>query len=99
MNGAARNRTLKLGEATMTNTELKKMFIHEALRPEQVELLKEFGKMFLNLAGCIVVNATECPETTIGLRKLQEVQQFLFLAVLKSEIVPEQATEVREQNG
>jgi hypothetical protein len=87
------------GRGTMTKTELTRMFIHEALRPEQIDLLKEFGQMFLNLAGCIVVNTTECAETTIALRKLQESQQYLYLAVLKTEIAPEQANEVRNQNG
>jgi len=80
----------------MTKTELKKMFIHEALRPEQVELLQEFGRMFLNLAGCIVVNTTECEETAIALRKLQECQQYVYLAVTKTEVAPEQATEINK---
>ena len=80
----------------MTKTELRKMFVHEALRPEQIDLLKEFGQMFLNLAGCIVANTTECAETTIALRKLQECQQTLYLAVLKTEVAPEQATEINK---
>lgn len=80
----------------MTKTELKKMFVHEALRAEQIELLKEFGQMFLNIAGRVVVYTTECPETTIALRKLQESQQALYLAVLKTEVAPEQATEIQQ---
>ena len=80
----------------MTKTELKKMFIHEALRQEQIDLLKEFGQMFVNLAGCIVVNTTECQETTIALRKLQECQQAVYLAVTKTEVTPEQATEINK---
>lgn len=83
----------------MTKTELKKMFIHEALRQEQVDLLKEFGKMFLNLAGCIVVNTTDCPETTIALRKLQESQQYVHLSVLKTDVAPEQQNDIEQHNG
>lgn len=83
----------------MTKAELIGMFLHEPLSPEQVELLKEFGQMFLNLAGCVIANITECEETTIALRKLQESQQFLYLAVLRTEVSPEQANEVREQNS
>lgn len=80
----------------MNKSELKRMFIHESLRPEQIDLLKEFGRMFLNLAGCIVANTTECAETTIALCKLQEGQQYLYLAVLKSEIAPGQTAELRQ---
>jgi hypothetical protein len=94
MLGAVADGTLELCEATMTKTELKKMFIHEALRPEQIDLLKELGQMFHKLAGAICVNAAECAETTIALRKLQECQQYVYLSVLKSEIAPEQAKEV-----
>jgi hypothetical protein len=83
----------------MKRDELKKMFIHETLRPEQVELLKEFGQMFLKLAGCIVANTTECQETMIALRKLQESQQYLYLAVLQTEVEQEQALEIAQQNG
>jgi len=80
----------------MTKTELKKMFIREALRQEQIDVLKEFGQMFLNLAGCVVANTTECPETTIALRKLQECQQYVSLSVLKTEVDPEQAAEIQQ---
>jgi len=83
----------------MTKRELKKMFLHEALRPEQVDLLKQFAKMFLNLGGCIVANTAECPETTIALRKLQEAQQFLYLAVLRTEVEQDQAVEIAQQIG
>jgi len=83
----------------MTKNELKKMYLHEALRPEQVELLKEFGKSFYKLAGTIAVNTAECPEQMICLRKLQESQQFLYLAVLRSEIEQAQAAEIAQQNG
>ena len=83
----------------MKKSELKKMFLHESLHPEQVELLKEFGHMFLKLGGCIVANTTECAETTISLRKLQESQQYLYLAVLKSEVAQEQAVQIAQQNG
>ena len=83
----------------MLKSELKRMFVHEALRTEQVELLKEFGGMFYRLGGAIVANTTECQETTIALRKLQESQQYLYLAVVKTEIAPQQANEIREQNG
>jgi len=83
----------------MLKSELRKMFIHEALRPEQVELLKGFGKMFLNFAGCIVANTAECAETTIALRKLQECQQYVYLSVLKTEVALEQAAEVQKNNG
>ena len=83
----------------MTKAELKKMFLHEALRPEQVELLKEFAQMFYKLAGAICVNTAECPETTIALRKLQDAQQYVYLAVLKSEIEQDQAVKFVQQNG
>jgi hypothetical protein len=83
----------------MTRNELKKMYLHEALRTEQVELLKEFGKSFYKLAGTIAVNTAECPEQMICLRKLQEAQQFLYLAVLRTEVEQEQAVEVAQQNG
>jgi hypothetical protein len=83
----------------MTKPELKRMFLHEALRPEQVQLLKEFGVTFYKLAGTIVINTAECPETTIALRKLQEAQQYLYLAVLKSEIDQDQAVKIVQQNG
>lgn len=99
MNGAERNGTLELGKAIMTKTELKRMFIHGSLRPEQVELLKEFSKMFLNLAGCIVANTTDCEETAIALRKLQESQQAVYLAVLKTEVAPDQPMQVQQENG
>ena len=80
----------------MTKNELKRMFIHEALRPEQVELLKELGQMFYKLAGAICINTAECAETTIALRKLQESQQAVYLAVLKTEVAPEQAAEIKQ---
>ena len=83
----------------MTKSELKKMFLHEALRPEQVDLLKQFGAAFYKLAGNIVSNTAECPEQTICLRKLQESQQYLYLAVLKSEVEQERAVQIAQQNG
>ena len=78
----------------MLKSELKKMFLHEALRPEQVDLLNQFGAAFYKLAGNIAINTAECPEQMICLRKLQEAQQYLYLAVLKSEIEQEQAVEI-----
>lgn len=82
----------------MTNNELKKMFLHESLRLEQVDLLKQFGTAFYKLAGNVVINTAECPEQMICLRKLQEAQQYLYLAVLKSEM-KENQVEVAGQNG
>jgi hypothetical protein len=83
----------------MLKSELKTMFIHNALTGEQVDLLKEFGPAFYKLAGNIVINTAECPEQMICLRKLQESQQYLYLAVLKSEVEQAQAAEIAQQNG
>ncbi|MBZ5598473.1 MAG: hypothetical protein LAN83_09125 [Acidobacteriia bacterium] len=83
----------------MLKSELKTMFIHDALRGEQVDLLKQFGTAFYKLAGNIVINTAECPEQMICLRKLQESQQFLYLAVLRSEVEHEQPAEIARQNG
>lgn len=83
----------------MQNSGLKSMFIHDALTEEQVNLLKEFGTTFYKLAGAIAVNTTECPEQMICLRKLQEAQQYLYLAVLRTEVEQEQTAEVAQQNG
>ena len=70
----------------MTHTELKKMFVHEALRSDQVSLLREFGTTFYKLAGGIALNTADCPEQMVCLRKLQEAQQYLYLAVLRTEV-------------
>lgn len=83
----------------MLKSELKGMFIHNPLTEEQVDLLKKFGTTFHKLAGTIAVNTAECPEQTICLRKLQEAQQYLYLAVLKTEVEEEQAAEIVQQNG
>lgn len=83
----------------MQKSDLKAMFVHDALTGEHVDLLKEFGAAFYKLAGNIVINTAECPEQMICLRKLQESQQYLYLAVLKSEIEQEQAVEIAQQNG
>lgn len=83
----------------MRKAELKSMFIHESLTEEKVILLKEFGEAFYKLAGSIAVNTADCPEHLICLRKLQEAQQYLYLAVLRTEVEQEQAAEVARQNG
>ena len=83
----------------MRKSELKSMFIHESLTEEKVNLLKEFGEAFYKLAGTIAVNTAECPEHLICLRKLQEAQQYLYLAVLKTEVEQEQAAEIAQQNA
>lgn len=83
----------------MLKSELKTMFIHDALRGEQVDLLKQFGTAFYKLAGNIAVNTADCAEQLVCLRKLQEAQQYLYLAVLKTEVEQEQAAEVAQQNG
>ena len=83
----------------MLKSELKTMFMHNALTGEQVDLLKQFGTAFYKLAGNIVINTAECPEQMICLRKLQESQQYLYLAVLKSEVEQEQSLQVAQQDG